>query len=206
MTNHNPGWRAILFDFMGVLLFLRGDYAGDKTVDAVDDMIGGVMDDEAFREAAMADLGFSAEEFERALSRIPDKYEAFPPLWNLLPDLRKSYKLGIINNGTRLTFPYFDAKLKLSEKFDVILSSGAEGVRKPDPEIYLRASRRLEVEPRLCLFMDDSETHIRGAQEVGMQTIHWKNREEGFRLFREKLQADGTALGKPASTLAKEAE
>ncbi len=206
MKNPEPGLQAILFDFMGVLLFLRRDYAAEKTVDAVDDRIGGVVDDDAFRKTAMADLKLTAEEFESVLSRIPGKYEAYPPLWDLLPALRDKYKLGIINNGTRLTFPYFDAEFRLSENFDVILSSGAEGVRKPETEIFLRASRRLGVEPRCCLFMDDSETHIRGAQDVGMQTVHWRDREEGLRLFREKLQADGMELESPAAPLHTETE
>jgi HAD superfamily hydrolase (TIGR01509 family) len=195
MNNHNPELQAILFDFMGVLLFLRSGYTGEKTVDAVDDMIGGVMDDDAFREAAISGVDITAEEFESVLSRIPDKYEAYPPLWELLPGLRKKYKLGIINNGTRLTFPYFDAKLKLSETFDVILSSGAEGVRKPDPEIYLRASRRLGVVPRRCLFMDDSKINIEGAIRVGMQTVLWPSREEGLHRFMKLLQSGSPADG-----------
>ena len=197
MRNHDSGLQAILFDFMGVLLFPRSDYAGEKTVDAVDDMIGGVTDDDAFRTAAMTGQKLAAEEFEKVLSRIPGKYEAYPPLWKLLPDLRRKYKLGIINNGTRLTFPYFDKKFKLSENFDVILSSGAEGVRKPDPEIYLRASRRLGVEASRCLFMDDSKTLVEGARQVGMQTVHWTNREEGFRRFVAKLRSDGMEISQP---------
>ncbi len=190
MKTGTPGIEAVLFDFMGVLLFLRSDYAGDKTIDAVDDMIGGVVDDEIFRSAVLENMKIGEEEFQRILSRIPDKYEAHPPLWELLPTLRKKIKLGIINNGTRLTFPYFDAKLNLSERFDAILSSGAEGVRKPDLEIYLRASRRLGVEPRRCLFMDDSEANIQGAQQAGMQTLLWKNREDGFQRFMEMIRPD----------------
>lgn len=197
MEKNDHLFRAILFDFMGVLLFLRKEYAGEKTVDAVDDIIGGVTDDEAFRKAAIADLHLAAQEFENVLSRIPGKYETYPPLWKLLPDLQKKYKLGIINNGTRLTFPYFDAKFGLSEKFDLILSSGAEGVRKPDPEIFLRASRRLEVEPQGCLFMDDSKIHIEGARRVGMRTVLWPDREEGFRRFTEQLRSDGMETGSP---------
>ncbi|MBN2085139.1 MAG: HAD-IA family hydrolase [Anaerolineales bacterium] len=197
MTDHNPGLKAILFDFMGVLLFLRGDYAGDKTVDAVDGMIGGVVDDDAFRKAAQSGLNLDDEAFEKALSQIPDKYELYPPLWDLLPALRKKYKLGIINNGTRLTYPYFDAKLNLADKFEVVLSSGAEGVRKPDPEIYLRAARRLGAEPKRCLFMDDSNANIEGARQVGMQTVLWTNREEGVRRFIDTLRSDGLETGSP---------
>jgi HAD superfamily hydrolase (TIGR01509 family) len=191
MTIPNSGLKAVLFDLMGVLLFLRGDYAGDAIVDAVDDMIGGVMDDDTFRKAAIAAVKIDGVEFERVLSRIPDKYEAFPPLWKLLPDLRKKCKLGIINNGTRLTFPYFDATLKMSEKFDIVLSSGAEGVRKPDPEIYLRACARLSVTPAESLFLDDSTANIEGARQAGMQTVYWPDREEGFRRFVEAIQLKG---------------
>jgi len=194
MKTGNHGLEAILFDFMGVLLFLRGDYAAEKTVDAVDDMIGGVVDDVAFRAAVMAGQKIDEDEFQKILKRVPEKYEVYPPLWNLIPTLRKKYKLGIINNGTRLTFPFFDEKFKLGERFDIVLSSGAEGVRKPDVRIYLRASARLGVESRHCLFMDDSEGNILGANQAGMQTVHWKSREEGFHRFIEILKSDGMEI------------
>jgi HAD superfamily hydrolase (TIGR01509 family) len=194
MKNGNPKLEAILFDFMGVLLFLRPGYTAEKIVDAVDNMIGGVMDDDAFRTAVLAGQNIDEQEFQRILARVPEKYEAYPPLWNLLSTLRKKYKLGIINNGTRLTFPYFDGKFRLTDRFDVILSSGAEGVCKPDTRIYQRACNRLGVESRHCLFMDDSEANILGASQAGMQTVHWKNREEGFHRFIERLRADGVEI------------
>jgi HAD superfamily hydrolase (TIGR01509 family) len=194
LTDENPNLKAILFDLMGVLLFLRRDYSGEETVDAVDDMIGGVLDDAAFRRAVLERFSFDEAAFQGILARIPEKYEAYPPLWNLLPALRKRYSLGIINNGTRLTFPYFDAKFNISKQFHLALSSGAEGIRKPDLLIYRRASDRLGVEPRHCLFLDDTETHIRGARESGMQTVFWENREEGFQLFLARLRSDGMAV------------
>ena len=158
MTNQNPGLQAILFDLMGVLLFRRGDYPGDKTVDAVDDMIGGVVDDDAFRKAAMSGLNLDREAFEKVLSRIPDKYEIYPPLWGMLPDLRDNYKLGIINNGTRLTFPYFDAKFKIlpissTSSFPRARKARASRIRK---STCARPGARVWNRER-CLFMDDSK-------------------------------------------------
>jgi HAD superfamily hydrolase (TIGR01509 family) len=186
--------RAVLFDLMGVLLFVRRDWPGDAAVDAVDGLIGGVVDDDSFREKAKTQLDLPGAAFQTAIASIPEKYEPFSPLWDTLPVLRRKLKLGIINNGTRLTFPYFDAQLKFSERFDIVLSSGAEGVRKPDPEIYLRACSRLSVGPADCLFMDDSDSNISGAQAVGMQTILWKNRREGFRLFKARMKTEGFQL------------
>jgi epoxide hydrolase-like predicted phosphatase len=188
LNRNAPRLEAIVFDLMGVLLLLREDYAGDKIVDPVDDRIGGVTDDDGFRKEILVRFRIDETEFQRILSHIPDKYEPFEPLWDLLPELRRKYKLGILNNGTRLTFPYFDAKLNLTQRFDAVISSGAEGVRKPDPRIYRLACERLGTEPRRCLYMDDAEAHIRGAEALGMQTIFWRDRETGFRLLVDKIK------------------
>ncbi|MBN1438243.1 MAG: HAD-IA family hydrolase [Anaerolineales bacterium] len=179
---------AVLFDLMGVLLFLRKDWPGEKAVDAVDDMIGGVTDDNAFRTSVRVRFGIGEVEFQKILARIPEKYEAYPPLWNLLPALRKKCKLGIINNGTRLTFPYFDAKFNFSEQFDAVLSSGAEGLRKPEKEIYLRAADRLGVDPGRCLFLDDSKANIQGAERAGMQAVFGGSRDKGFAEFSKRMR------------------
>jgi len=176
---------AIFFDFVGVLLFPRNNYVTDKTIDAIDEMVGQVVNDNDFRRTVCARFQMDDDRFQGILARIVDKYEPYSPMWDLLPDLRKSLKLGIINNGTKLTFPYFDAKLKITERFDVFISSAIEGLRKPDPEIYLRACQQLGVEPHTCLFMDDSKQNVLGAQRVGMQVIHWKNREDGYQRFIE---------------------
>lgn len=180
--------KAILFDFMGVLLFPRSSYVPDPTADAIDAVIGRVTDDPAFKTATQAAYGLDEAQFEAVLKHIVEKYEAYPPLWALLPELRRRFKLAVINNGTRLTFAHFNAKHHLLEQFDAFISSGAEGTRKPDSAIYLRACQRLGVEPRECLFMDDSGDNILGAQRLEMQTIHWRNREEGLREFLQVIR------------------
>lgn len=46
-----------------------------------------------------------------------------------------------------------------------------EGIRKPDPEIYLRTADRLGVEPKACVFLDDSAANCEAAADVGMRTV-----------------------------------
>lgn len=183
MKIDNARIEIILFDFVGVLLFPRREYATDSIIDAIDAMIGQVTDDTEFRRTVQTGYQIDDPAFQKILARIVEKYEPYPPLWGLLPSLRRSYKLGIINNGTKLTFPHFDARLKITERFDAFISSAEEGVRKPDPRIYLRACQRLDTKPQACLFMDDLEENILGAQQVGMQTLHWKDRTEGYQEF-----------------------
>ena len=71
----------------------------------------------------------------------------------------------------------------MSQRFDVFVSSAVEGVCKPDRVIYLRACEKIGSKPQNCLFMDDSQENIMGAQMVGMQAIHWSGKENGFREF-----------------------
>ncbi|HVE75194.1 MAG TPA: HAD family phosphatase [Actinomycetota bacterium] len=58
------------------------------------------------------------------------------------------------------------------ELFDAVVISGEEGFRKPQPEIYRLAAERLDLTPEECVFVDDFEVNTKGAEAVGMQTIH----------------------------------
>ena len=59
----------------------------------------------------------------------------------------------------------------LSDVIDVVEFSCELGVRKPDPEIYLAATRRLNVQPEECVFIGDGGSNeLCGAHELGMAT------------------------------------
>ncbi|MFT4197592.1 MAG: HAD family phosphatase [Pseudoxanthomonas sp.] len=50
-----------------------------------------------------------------------------------------------------------------------VLSSGRLGMRKPDPQAYLRALARLDAEPARTLFVDDLFGNVQGARRAGLQ-------------------------------------
>ncbi len=185
---HPPPVRAILFDMMGVLLRRRAGYVPEPLVDAVDDRIGSVTDDARFREEVQREFKLDDSQFQVVLSRVPPKYEAFGPLWELLPGLRECHKIAIVNNGTSLTFPWFDARFGIARSFDLYLASGQAGVAKPAAGIYELACRKLGVTPEECLFMDDSEKNVEGARGLGMQVIHWPDQATGLRRFKSWLK------------------
>jgi HAD superfamily hydrolase (TIGR01549 family) len=182
--------RVLLFDLMGVLLFRRDDYAGDTLLDAIDEKIGGVTDDTRFKNDISNRYGLDDAQFNEVLRRGVEKYTAYPPLWELLPGLKHHYKLGIINNGTYLTYPLLNARYDLDGHFDIFFSSAREGICKPDSGIYLRACERLGLAPAECLFMDNEEQNVNGAGKAGMQTIHWPDRDSGFEAFRKWLERE----------------
>jgi putative hydrolase of the HAD superfamily len=66
--------------------------------------------------------------------------------------------------------------------FEKVVSSGSEGVRKPDPEIFRRAVARLEVRPDEALYVGNlPRTDALGARNAGLHSV-W-------------LHRDGTGLG-----------
>lgn len=107
-------------------------------------------------------------------ARISDYYVPFDCLHDTLKKLAEEYRLGLITNGkTHFQNRTIEA-LKITPFFSVILISEAEGVRKPDAEIFHRALRRLGLQPHEAVYVGDHPvTDIQAARDVGMMTF-WK--------------------------------
>lgn len=181
---------TILFDFVGVLMKLNPSTGVSPQVEWIDRHIGKVVDDHQFRESVLKQYSFSDQQFEALLDQVVDRYEPFDSLWQMLPALRQRYHLGVINNGTWLTFPRFNAKYGIDRQFDIFISSALAGVRKPDPQIYLLACEKLHVLPGQCLFMDDNQDNVSAAIQLGMQGIWWETHEIGIQSFQTWVNAN----------------
>jgi HAD superfamily hydrolase (TIGR01509 family) len=178
-----PTLTTIFFDFVGVLLEPDPAAVVSPLVEAIDRRIGAVVDDRQFREGVLNDFSLSEPQLETVLDQVVARYKPFEPLWQLLPGLRSKFRLGIINNGTWLTYPRFNARFGLDRQFDGFVSSAVEGVRKPDPRIYLRACENLHILPGQCLFLDDNKANVAGAVQAGMQGQWWPSHLVGFQAF-----------------------
>ncbi len=96
----------------------------------------------------------------------------FPGMAEVLGVLRsRGLRLGIVTNGeTAFQMCHVEA-LGLVALVDAVLISEAEGLRKPDAALFLRAADRLGVNPAHCLFVGDNpEVDILGACAAGMWT------------------------------------
>lgn len=60
----------------------------------------------------------------------------------------------------------------LERRVDYVVLSGDVGVRKPSRRIYLMAAEIAGVDPARCVFVDDLEQNITGAERVGMTGVH----------------------------------
>jgi putative hydrolase of the HAD superfamily len=106
----------------------------------------------------------------------------FQNLFEMLEELRnKNFILGMITNGIG-QFQLDNIKaLGIEKYFQAILVSEWEGLKKPDPNIFLRALKQLNVSPNQSVYVGDHpENDVKAAQKVGMKGIwkkdnHWSN-------------------------------
>jgi len=80
-----------------------------------------------------------------------------------------------------------EARVRLSRYVAWTNVSCETGLRKPDPEAYLDAARRVAAPPAQCLFVDDRESNCEAARAVGMRALRF----EGAEPLREALRGEG---------------
>jgi putative hydrolase of the HAD superfamily len=106
---------------------------------------------------------------------FPSACLLFPDAAQTLATLRAAgFKIGLITNGSVRMQTAKLTCLALGPVFDTVLISDAEGVRKPDPEIFRRALKRLESKADRAVFVGDHpEVDVSGARGAGMKTV-WR--------------------------------
>ena len=64
------------------------------------------------------------------------------------------------------------------------------GLKKPDEKAFLHALKKMSVDPRRTIFVDDLEANIACAERLGMKTIHAIN----ARAVRDGFAAQGVDI------------
>ncbi len=96
-------------------------------------------------------------------------FEGLGPDVQMIEAVRRAKQAGVAT--ALITNTWGDVAATVAEfpdLFDVEIRSGQVGMRKPEPDIYRLAAKRLGVEPGLCVFVDDIPANVQGAREVGM--------------------------------------
>lgn len=98
-----------------------------------------------------------------------------PKVLELVKETRHQYKTALLSNVGKDSLHLLFTKTELDDLFDVVIASGEVGVMKPHPDIYELTADKLGVQPEECIFIDDREGHVQGANEVGMHGIQYEN-------------------------------
>jgi 2-haloacid dehalogenase len=131
-------------------------------------------------------------QYEKWIRLYYDRWEDMlksdiPQTVTLLKVLKASekYRLYALTNWSAETFHIALERFDFLQLFEGILVSGKEKMIKPHKEIYELCLNRFNIQATKALFIDDNLDNIKGAQEVGLQTIHFKSAE----LLKDDLRA-----------------
>lgn len=140
-----------------------------------------------FERSELDAAGFSAA-FEAEASALGHRVDAARVLAALRGELRPAMvaavrrlraaglPLGLLSNNVA-PMERTGALGELLALFDAVVESSAEGVRKPEPEIYRRALARLSeaagrpIEAAGCAYLDDLGINLKPARALGFVTI-----------------------------------
>ena len=79
----------------------------------------------------------------------------------------EGYRLAVASNSVRNSVEMMMEKSNLSKYLEFMLSNQDVTKAKPDPEIYLTAIARLNLNPEECLIVEDNPNGIKAARDSG---------------------------------------
>jgi putative hydrolase of the HAD superfamily len=87
------------------------------------------------------------------------------------------YKVGFLSNTEVPPMNYFHER-GYGDIFQEPVFSCAVGAIKPEAEIYQITAKRLGIDPKTAVFIDDKISYIEGARAVGMSGIVFDNPQQ----------------------------
>ncbi|MBU1822088.1 MAG: HAD family phosphatase [Bacteroidetes bacterium] len=102
-----------------------------------------------------------------------------PQRIEMIKKLRKKYRLFLLSNTSCIHVEAVNKILyqasgveRLDHLFEKLFLSYEMGVMKPHAAIYQQVLNEAGIEPHETLFLDDNADNIRGADALGIKTIH----------------------------------
>ena len=182
--------QAVLFDWGGVLIDNPApglmDYCARALGVSVEDYVQvhnahgeafqkGLITEAVFWQRVCGDLNRPSP---RRLSLWGEAFRAvYHPREEVFALLRRLHERGIrtsLLSNTEVPAMQFFLELGY-DGFDALTFSCAEGVFKPQKQIYERAARKLRTAPGQCVLIDDRLDFVEGARKAGMKGIVYEN-------------------------------
>lgn len=185
--------KAIIFDMDGVIADTEPGYKiatddflreqGIITADDYQDQFIGITN-EAMWTTIINDfqLPFTIDECVETINQKREQMEkedGLHPLPNVLDLIRRFHdanlRLGIASSSPMSEIDRIVDLFAIRPYFSAFITGTECENSKPDPEVFLKAAKALQVEPEECLVIEDSNNGLLAAKRAGMKTIGFAN-------------------------------
>ena len=96
--------------------------------------------------------------------------DILPGVKNFLIDLKNTnYKIAIGSSSKNASTIL--ERIGFDSFFDAVVDGLQISKSKPDPEVFLKAAKKLNIEPKTCLVFEDAAAGIEAAKRAGMLAI-----------------------------------
>jgi len=129
---------------------------------------------------ALGNLSISKEKFDRLMAEKNEDYlkyisemtntEILPDIENTLNFLKNNNQKIALGSASKNAKAILE-KVGLINDFEVIIDGNKVTEAKPNPEVFLKAARGLEVDAKDCIVFEDSLAGIKAANLGGMMSI-----------------------------------
>ena len=113
---------------------------------------------------------FSSKKRKKSLQLIPEA-KAIKPICDIALHYHQKLPQAVASGGSKESVHLILKNIKLFDYFDEVITSDDPVSPKPSPDIFLEASRRLNVSPENCIVFEDGEPGIVAAKKAGMHVF-----------------------------------
>jgi beta-phosphoglucomutase len=128
--------------------------------------IGALSVDEAAKQAMAAQKNDWYVEYIQHM----DASEILPGAAEYLQTIRNRGVKTAIGSASKNT-PLILERVGIMSLFDVVIDGAKVKQAKPNPEVFLRAARELDIPPASCIVFEDAEAGIEAALRAGMGAV-----------------------------------
>lgn len=185
--------KAIIFDLGGVLFndgtgkfakFLEGKYGispADTRAFLVskvgDKYYKGLVSVEEFWEQFKSTLKVEEDSEDLSLKWI-NSYDLNQDTLDLIEKLSKDYDVYYLSDNVKDRVRVTESKYDFLKHFKEGIFSCDVGMRKPEPQIYNLALEMTNTKPEETIFIDDKESSLAPARDMGIHTVLFTNADE----------------------------
>ena len=120
------------------------------------------------------------KKFKMVYNSLEKNVPFVPGALELIGLLKKNkIKIALASGSPKDFVNYIVSKSSLNKKFDVVIGLGDYSNSKPDPEIFLLASKEINIKPKDCVVIEDANHGVLAAKKAGMKCIGFVNENSG---------------------------